>query len=334
MIVKSITMCYNTYYECLLVVAVQSSAKAGKISTEWVKNMSEKDFTIITEVTCDLPQSYLKEHKIITMPLTYTLDEKEYDGTHENSLSSKDFYDKLRTGMMAKTAQISPEKAATFFENEIKKGNDILYIGFSSGLSGCYQSGTIAREELLEKFPDSKIICIDSRCASLGQGLLVDYAVKKKKEGMSIDELGKEIEAIKLNVCHYFTVDDLNHLYRGGRVSKTAAVFGTMLGIKPVMHVDNEGKLIPIGKVRGRKASLDEVARKMGTKLSVYKNPYAYISHGDCIDDAKYVAEQVKKLYGIKTEFIENVGPVIGSHSGPGTIALFFIGSDRNEKKM
>lgn len=296
--------------------------------------MSAKDFTIITEVTCDLPQSYLKEHKIITMPLTYMLDGKEYDGTYENSLNPREFYDKLRTGIMAKTAQVSPEKAATFFENEIKKGYDILYIGFSSGLSGCYQSGTIAREELLERFPDSKIICIDSRCASLGQGLLVDYAVKKKKEGLSIEEIGKAVESIKLNLCHYFTVDDLNHLYRGGRVSKTAAVFGTMLGIKPIMHVDDEGKLIPIGKVRGRKASLDEVVRKMGTKLSDYKNSCVFISHGDCLEDAKYVGDQVKKLYSIKTEIIENVGPVIGSHSGPGTIALFFFGGDRAEKKM
>ncbi len=296
--------------------------------------MSNKPFSIFTETTCDLPQSYLKENEIITMPLTYTLDGVEYDGTYENSLSPHDFYEKLKTGIMAKTAQIPPERATAFFEAELQKGNDILYIGFSSGLSGCYQSATIARTELLEKYPDSKIFCIDSRGASLGQGLLMDYTVKKKEEGLSIEELAKEIEDIKLNVCHYFTVDDLNHLYRGGRVSKTAAVFGTMLGIKPVMYMDDEGKLIPIGKVRGRKASLDEIVKKMGTKLGEYKNPYVFISHGDSLADAKYVGDQVKKLYGIKTSIVDNVGPVIGSHSGPGTIALFFIGTDRIEKRL
>ncbi|MFZ2539320.1 MAG: DegV family protein [Oscillospiraceae bacterium] len=296
--------------------------------------MSNKPFSIITEITCDLPQSYLKQNKIITMPLTYTLDGVEYDGSYENSLTPHDFYEKLRSGIMAKTAQISPEGSMAFFEAEIEKGNDVLYIGFSSGLSGCYQSATIAKAELIEKYPNAKIICIDSRSASLGQGLLVDYAIKKTAEGLSIEEVAGAIEDTKLKLCHYFTVDDLNHLYRGGRVSKTAAVFGTMLGIKPVMHMDDEGKLIPIGKVRGRKASLDELVRKMGTKLGEYKNPYVFISHGDSLSDAKYVGEQVKKLYGIKPEIIDNVGPVIGSHSGPATIALFFIGTDRIEKRL
>lgn len=296
--------------------------------------MGNKPISILTEVTCDLPQSYLHAHKIVTMPLTYAIDGIEYDGTYENSLKPHEFYEKLKSGSMAKTAQISPEKATGFFEKELVKGNDILYIGFSSGLSGCYQSATIAKAELLEKYPDAKICCIDSRGASLGQGLLIDYAIKKMNEGLAIEELAATIEAIKLNVCHYFTVDDLNHLYRGGRVSKTAAVFGTMLGIKPVMYMDDEGKLIPIGKVRGRKASLDDVVKKMGTKLGEYKNPYVFISHGDAPADAAYVGEQVKKLYGIKPEIINNVGPVIGSHSGPATIALFFFGTDRIEKRL
>ena len=296
--------------------------------------MSKTTITIITEVTCDLPQSYLEKNNIITMPLTYTLDGTEYDGTYENSLKPHDFYDKLRAGIMAKTAQISPERAMGFFQTELEKGNDVIYIGFSSGLSGCYQSATIARSELMEQNPNAKIVCIDSRCASLGQGLLIDYAVQKIAQGVTIEELSKEIEDIKLNICHYFTVDDLNHLYRGGRVSKTAAVFGTMLGIKPVMYMDDEGKLIPIGKVRGRKTSLDELVKKMGTKLGEYKNPYVYISHGDAVEDATYVGKQVEKIYGIKPKFIEHVGPVIGSHSGPATIALFFIGTDRIEKRI
>lgn len=296
--------------------------------------MKNKPFSILTEVTCDLPKNYIKQNNILTLPIIYTIDETEYDGTYENSLSPHDFYEKLRSGSMAKTAQNSPQKMVEYFKAEIDKGNDILYIGFSSGLSGTYQSATIAREELLEEKPNLKILCVDSLSASLGQGLLVDYAIKKRKEGLSIEEVAKEVEDVRLKISHYFTVDDLNHLYRGGRVSKTAAIFGTMLGIKPVLHMDNDGHLIPIGKVRGRKASLDSLVKKMGTKLSEYKNPYVFISHGDALDDAKYVSEQVKKTYGIKTEIINNIGPVIGSHSGPGTIALFFIGSDRNEKKL
>lgn len=293
-----------------------------------------KNFTIMTEVTCDLPVDYVKENNIKLMPLTYTLDGIDYDGTLENSLSSKDFYSKLRNGSMANTAQISPSVATAYFEEELKKGNDILYIGFSSGLTGGYQSIMIAKNELGEKYPDLKIMTIDSLCASLGQGLIVDYAVNLKNKGNSLEEVYDATEKIKLNICHYFTVDDLKHLYRGGRVSKTAAFIGTLLGIKPVMHVNNDGKLIPFGKVRGRKQSLNELVSKMGTKLGSYKNDYVFISHGDSLEDAQYVANQVKEKYGIDTKIINPIGAVIGTHSGPATIALFFIGENRDEKPM
>lgn len=293
-----------------------------------------KNFTIMTDVTCDLPLDYVKENNIILMPLTYSLDGVDYDGTLENSLSSKDFYSKLRNGSMANTAQISPSVAAGYFEEELKKGNNILYIGFSSGLSGGYQSIMIAKNELGEKYPDLKIMTIDSLCASLGQGLIVDYAVNLKNKGNSLEDVYNATEKIKLNVCHYFTVDDLKHLYRGGRVSKTAALIGTLLGIKPVMHVNNDGKLIAFGKVRGRKQSLNELVSKMGTKLGSYKNEYVFISHGDNLEDAQYVAKRVKEKYGIDTKIINPVGAVIGTHSGPSTIALFFIGENRDEKPM
>jgi len=293
-----------------------------------------KNYIIMTETTCDLPQSYLSEHKVLTLPLTYTLDGVEYDGTVEKSLYSADFYDKLRQGIMASTSQIPPEVEKEAMQKQLDKGLDILYIGFSSGLSGTYQSAVIAKTDLEEQYPDSKIIVVDSLCASLGQGLLIDFAVKAKQDGKSIDEVAKLVSDMRLKLCHYFTVDDLNHLYRGGRVSKVSAIIGSLLGIKPILHVNDDGKLIPIGKVRGRKVSLDAMVEKMGTKLSDYKNEYVFISHGDSLEDAEYVAGQVLDKYNIKTQIINNVGPVIGSHSGPGTIALFFFGASRTEKSL
>ncbi len=296
--------------------------------------MNNTNFIIITDVTCDLPKEYLNKNNIITFPLTYRLDDIEYDGTLEHSLDPHEFYEKLRSGKMANTAQVPPEKAKRMFKEELDKGNDILYIGFSSGLSGSFQSAAIAKEDLSEQYPERVILVTDSLCASLGQGLLVDYAVRQKAAGKSMQEVQKAVEDIKLKVCHYFTVDDLNHLHRGGRVSKTSAVIGSILGIKPVMHVDNAGKLIPHGKIRGRKQSLDALVDSMGEKLGDYKNDYVFISHGDTLKDAQYVADRVKEKYKIKTEIINYVGPVIGSHSGPGTIALFFIGVNRDEKVM
>lgn len=301
---------------------------------ERVLFMQQKKFVIITENTCDLPQSYLAEHGIVCLPLTFTLGDQEYDGTPSNSPDPHEFYDALRAKTPAKTSQVTSETFKACYRDVLNEADGFLHIAFSSGLSGSYQSAKIAFAEVKQEFPDADIYCIDSLCASLGQGLLVDYAVRRRDEGILIDKVASEVERMKLQLCHYFTVDDLNHLYRGGRVSKTAALFGSMLGIKPVMHVDDEGKLIPIGKIRGRKGSLDEIVKKMGDKLSIYSNPYIFICHADCIDEAKYVAEQVKKAHGIKTLIINDIGPVIGSHAGPGTIALFFFGSDRAEKRM
>ena len=297
--------------------------------------MGNRPYTILTEETCDLPESYLKKHDVATIPMVYTLDGVEYDGSVANSPTLHQFYEKLRKGIMAKTSAVSPDRASGLLEAELQRGRDVLYLGFSSGLTSGYQNFLIAREELLEKYPEAKIICVDSLCASLGQGIFVDYIVKKREEGYSIEEAAKAAESIRPRICHYFTVDDLNHLYRGGRVSKTAAIFGTMLGIKPVMHVDNEGHLIPHGKVRGRRQSLDSLVASMGEKISDdYKNPYVFISHGDCEEDARYVADRVKEKYGVRTEIINPIGTVIGSHSGPGTVALFFIGKDRDEKRI
>ena len=297
--------------------------------------MGNKPYSILTEVTCDLPNAYLAEHGVATIPMVYTLDGVVHDGSEEQPVPLKEFYARMRQGVLAKTSANSPAHAAHYFEQELEKGNDVLYLGFSSGLTSGYQNAVIARDELAEKYPDAKIICVDSLCASLGQGLFVDYVVRKRDAGATIEEAAQAAEDIKQHVCLYFTVDDLNHLYRGGRVSKTTAIFGTMLGIKPVMHVDEEGHLVPHGKVRGRRQSLDALVASMGEKLTPeYENPYVFISHGDAEEDAKYVAEQVKKKHGLKCEVMNTIGQIIGTHSGPGTIALFFLGRDRIEKKM
>ncbi len=291
------------------------------------------NYSILTEVTADLPLSYINENKIGLLPTNCTIDGCEYDGI-EKVMDLKEFYLMLRNAVMAKTSQNSPEVIKEHYIQYLEKGIDILHIAFSSGLSGNYQSATIAADDLKEKFPDRKIIVIDSKCASLGQGLLVDYAVNQKKEGVSLEELAQKVEDKIQKVCHYFTVDDLNHLYRGGRVSKASAVFGTLLGIKPSLHVNEEGRLIPIGKVRGRRQSLETLVSNMAKKIDLKENKYVFISHGDCLDDAKYVEKLVKEKFNLPSKIINTIGTVIGAHSGPGTVALFFMGTDRAEKPL
>ena len=216
-----------------------------------------------------------------------------------------------------------------YFEEVLKHGRDVLYIAFSSGLSGSCNSAKVAAQELQAKYPDNRVEVVDSLCASLGQGLYVYHAVQEKKKGKSIDQVIQWLEENKLNLCHWFTVDDLNHLKRGGRVSPATAFFGTMLNIKPVLHVDDEGHLIPMGKVRGRKASLDALVDHMAQTAINPKEQVIFISHGDSEADAKYVADQVRAKFKSKEIYINPIGPVIGAHSGPGTMALFFLGSKR-----
>lgn len=294
--------------------------------------MATNTFAILTDTTSDLPKSYIEEHNLHIMGFTYSLEGNEYVEMTPVSITPQEFYSKLKAGEISKTSQITPDIYEKQFRTLLDKGYDILYIGFSSGLSGSFQSANIAKKELADHYPGRQILLIDSRCASLGQGLLVDFAVKLKEQGKSLREVYGQTLTQVLRVCHYFTVDDLNHLYRGGRVSKIAAMMGTLLGIKPLLHVDNDGKLIAYGKVRGRKASLDALVDKVHEKGEGYQNDYVFISHGDCLVDAKYVSEQIEKKFGIKSEIINFIGPVIGTHSGPGTVALFFMGKDRSEK--
>ena len=288
-----------------------------------------REYVITTDNNSDLPEKYFTEHGVGCMYLSYAMDGKNY--THGNFLPEHEFYEAMRNGSMPTTAQVNPEDAKALLEPYLKDGKDILHIAFSSGLSGTYNSSRIAAEELMEEYPDRKIIVIDSLSASLGQGLLVYLAQQKKEQGDDMESVAKWTEENKLHMIHLFTVNDLNHLYRGGRVSRTTAVVGSMLNIKPILHVDNDGKLTAIGKVRGRKKSLQELVKLMDEKIGSYHDicQTIFIRHGDCEDEANYVAEKVKEKYQIETVIINQVGATIGAHSGPGTMALFFVGDKR-----
>lgn len=291
----------------------------------------KKGFILSTETTCDMDLSYYRSNNVNVFGLTYILQDHEYEEGTENSLPTEKFYRLVREGAMPKTAQVSVEKATQSFERLVREGYDILHLSFSSGLSGTYQACSIAAKDVMERYPGSVIRVIDTLAASMGQGLMLTYAIEWKKQGMNLEELAEKIESEKLHVCHNFTVDDLNHLHRGGRVSKMTAIVGTALGIKPLLHVDDEGHLINVAKTRGRKQSLNWLVDKMAERIGNYENDFFYISQADCIDDAKYVADLIRKRFGLmKKVVIGNIGPVIGSHAGPGTVALFFMGETRD----
>ncbi len=288
----------------------------------------EKNFVLMTDSSADLDAALQQELNVAVAALTVSVDGGEY--ISGDKFDIKSFYDQLREGKTATTSAINLDIAIETMEKHVSAGNDLLYIAFSSGLSSTAQTGKLAAEELSEKYPDRKIYVVDSLCASLGQGLLVYYAAKMRDEGKSIDEIRDWLEENKLNLCHWFTVDDLHHLKRGGRVSAATAVVGTMLSIKPVLHVDNEGHLINVSKARGRKPSIQALANKIAeTSLIDPSEQVVFISHGDCIDDANYLADIIREKYNPKKIVIGYVGAVIGAHSGPGTLALFFLGKER-----
>lgn len=288
------------------------------------------NYIISTDNTTDLPKEYIKEHPLPLLYMPCILNGETFDAEHE--LPVKDFYQTLRDGALPTTTQINPTIAKNAFLELMETHNcDILHLAFSSGLSGTYNSCRLAAEELEEENAPHKVIVIDTLCASMGEGLLVHKALENLKNGMSLEENAKWVEEHKLNLVHVFTVDDLNHLHRGGRVSKTAAVVGTMINLKPILHVDNEGHLIPISKCRGRKKSLMALLDYMEAHMGSYRNEndIVFISHGDALEDAQYVAEEIEKRFGISNFLINHIGPTIGTHSGPGTIALFFLGEER-----
>ncbi len=285
------------------------------------------EYKIITDSGSDLPESMLESLNVKSVSLTVNFKGEVRGDSVDEGI--REFYNDLRAGEIATTSAINPTRWEEAMEEELKAGMDLLVIVFTSGLSTTYQSAVIAANELAEKYPDRKIKVVDSLCASLGQGLLVWYAAKKQQEGMSLEELAAWLESERYHLCHWFTVDDLMFLKRGGRVSATTALVGTMLKIKPVLHVDDEGHLINMSKARGRKASIEALAAKAVELGKSYDNSTMFICHGDCIEDAEYLAELAKEKGGAKEVFIGYTGAVIGSHSGPGTLALFFMGEKR-----
>lgn len=288
-------------------------------------------YRITTDTTCDLPASFYKEHNIPIVGLSYRLQSgEEYTEGTENNLGIKEFYDYLRNGGMASTMQANAWQFVETMEPIVAGGEDILHIAFSSGLSGTCNSCTQGAAELMEKYPERRIVVVDSLCASLGEGLLVAYALHNQKKGMSLDENVAWLNANILHLAHWFTVDDLMFLHRGGRVSKTSAVLGGLIGIKPILHVDNEGHLILVSKKRGRKASIEELANKaMTTCIGELKDQPVFICHGDCEEEAQQLADILREKAGVTEILINPVGTVIGSHAGPGVLAVFFLGHER-----
>lgn len=285
------------------------------------------NYKIITDTCCDYPADMYKELDLEVVPLSVLYKGVSYNEYTEKWL--KDLFDGMRRGESASTSAVNPDGWATVIEPVLKEGKDALVLAFSSGLSTTYQSAVIAANELQEKYPDRKINVVDTLCASLGQGLLVWYACQKRDEGLSLDEVTAWCEENKLHLCHWVIADDLMHLKRGGRVSAATAVAGTLLQIKPVIHVNDEGKLISVGKARGRKAAIQTLCDKVGQLGIEGANDTIFICHGDCLEDAQTLEAMLKEKYGTKKVFIYYIGAVIGSHAGPGTMAVFFLGEHR-----
>ena len=288
------------------------------------------DYVLLTDSSADLTDALVKELGVEVLPLSFTMRNKTYRNWPDNrEIDPKDFYRQLREGEMATTSAVNVSDFTETIEPHLKEGRDVLVVAFSSGLSATCHSAQIAAQELSEQYPERKVYVVDSLCASLGQGLLVWYAARMKNEGRGIGAVRDWLEENKLHLCHWFTVDDLHFLKRGGRISSATAVLGTMLSIKPVMHVDDEGHLTKVGTARGRNASLKALVDHMAETASDPAGQTVFISHGDCEGDANRVAEDVKRRFGVQTVVLNNVGPVIGAHSGPGTVALFFLGRHR-----
>lgn len=289
-----------------------------------------QDYIIMTDSSCDLPAQIADELELEVLPLSVAADGKEYLNYLDwRDISAHDFYELLRQKKTASTSAVNFQSFYNKIDELAQKGKDILYLGFSSALSGTYNAGATAIKEVSAKYPERKLFSVDTLCASLGQGLLVYLAAQKKKLGETIEQVRDFVEENKLHLCHWFTVDDLWHLKRGGRVSGASAALGTVLGIKPVMHVDDEGRLINVSKVRGRKNSIKAMFEHMKQSAISPKDQTVFISHGDCFDEANYLADMIRAEWGIKTIVLNYVGPVIGAHSGPGTLALFFLGTSR-----
>lgn len=284
-------------------------------------------YQIITDSCCDFENEKYEALHVKAAPLSVTFRGKTYPDSNDEGM--KELYAGLRQGETAVTSAVNPEGWAEKIRPVLEQGMDALVIAFSSGLSATFQSAVIASEELQAKFPERKICVVDSLSASLGQGLLVWYAEKMHRDGKTLEQVQSWLEENRLHCCHWVIVDDLMYLKRGGRIHAAAAVVGTMLGMKPLIHVDNEGKLVNVGKIRGRRAGIDALVKKYGELAQGCQNEAVFISHGDCIEDARLLEQLLKEKYAVKEVYINYIGTVIGSHAGPGTLALFFMGRER-----
>ena len=284
------------------------------------------NYVLVTDSSCDIPSDRLKEWQIelVRMPYLFTDDQKELQ---ENNQPLQEFYAQMRSGRVAKTSGINEETFTQAFTKLLEQGKDVLYLAFSSGLSNTYAVGKNVIATLSEKYPERKIAVIDTLAACSGEGLIVYLASQNQARGMSLEENLKDLEEKKLHVCHWFTVDDLVYLKRGGRISATTALLGTALNVKPVLHVDDEGHLIKMYQVHGRKKSLKTMAEELGE--TIYQETPIFIAHADCLEDAEMLESILKEKYGRKVDLLTDIGPIIGAHAGPGTVALFFLGSHR-----
>jgi len=285
-------------------------------------------YVIYTDSACDITPDILADWGVKYLPLTFKFNDEDkiYD---DFSIPYPEFYNRMRKGGIAKTSALNSEIFYNAMLEDAKEGKDIIYLGFSSGLSTTFNSSRIAIEKLSDEFPEQKFFAFDTLCASAGQGLLLYFAVQKKNEGATIDELLQYVNDIRFKLCHWFTVDDLDYLKRGGRVSPAVAFVGNALGIKPILHVDNEGHLINISKTRGRRAAIKALADKVGELADSPSDCTIFICHGDCQNDVDTLNGILEAQYGNKIQLAVNTGAVIGSHSGPGTLALFFLGDHR-----
>ena len=289
-----------------------------------------RDYVILTDSCCDLSAEMAAELGVEVLPLSLQMGDRTYRNYLDGrEIGFHEFYERVRSGELATTSAVNVGEFEEKMREILKTGKDILSISFSSALSTTYQSSVIAAEELRDEFPDAKILTVDSLCASLGQGLFVYLCAQEQKKGKTIDEVKTFAEETKGRVCHWFTVDDLNYLKKGGRVSAATAFVGTMLSIKPIMHTSDEGKLTVVGKARGRKSSLNTLIDTVGRLGINLQDQVMFICQADCQAEAETVAAQLKQRYGVKEVYINYIGPVIGSHTGPNTMGLFFVGTER-----
>mgnify|MGYP003364975407 CR=1 FL=1 len=288
------------------------------------------DFVLMTDSTCDLAPEMAQELALTVIPLIYSIDGQEYyHYVDSRELDIHAYYDKLRAGLFPQTAQISPQEFREAFEPHLRAGKDVLYIAFSGGISGTCSTAAMVAKELQAEYPGRRMIVYDSLCASGGEGLLVYHAARLAQAGKTLDDVLAWLDENRLRLIHWFTVDDLDHLHRGGRISGAAALVGGMLGIKPVLHVDDEGRLVPMEKVRGRRKALERLVDHMAETAIDPVHQTVFLNHADCPDDARFVEEQVRTRLGVTDIRTYFIGPLIGAHSGPGTVALFFLGSKR-----